>query len=379
LAAVIAFLGLLEGAAQAYPQWQLSTGATRCNQCHYAPGGGGLINNYGRDVAGDELSSFNGNGALLHGAVQLPSWLAIGGDLRGAFVSNDVQDPSGAQTAFFPMQVDLTARGALGAGFSVVAIGGFRDQVRNPDVVVPTQNYHPIDTSTLISREHFLMWQPQAVGGYLRAGRFYAPFGLRLAEHILNVNRDLGFDQLEETYNVSGGWVFQEWELHLTAFAPDFVRHIGSEEKGFAAYFEHRLLDDHAAAGAQARVADGPGATRYIVGAVGKIYVERLRTLVFAEADGVRLVFDDKMVDARSQFIAVAGATVLPVRGITTTLLGERSQYDLQVRDDTWSAATVLVNWFPYAHIEMQVMGRLQFPTGGDTAKTLFAQLHYYL
>src|SRR4029453_2911043 len=82
---VLAFL--IEGRAQAYPMWQLSTGAARCNQCHYAPGGGGLLTSYGRDAVGEDLSTFGGDGAFLHGAVTLPGWLAIGGDLRGAFVA----------------------------------------------------------------------------------------------------------------------------------------------------------------------------------------------------------------------------------------------------------------------------------------------------
>ena len=43
------------------------------------------------------------------------------------------------------------------------------------------------------------------------------------------------------------------------------------------------------------------------------------------------------------------------------------------------TSATALLNWFPYAHFELQIMGRLQFPTGGDAAKTLFIHLHYFL
>ena len=66
-----------------------STGATRCNQCHFAPAGGGPINSYGRDAVGEQLSTFGGNGAFAHGAVHLPTWLALGGDFRGAFVAND--------------------------------------------------------------------------------------------------------------------------------------------------------------------------------------------------------------------------------------------------------------------------------------------------
>src|SRR5581483_4040637 len=82
--------------AEAYPQWQLSSGAARCNSCHFAPGGGGLPTTYGREAVGEELSTFSGDGALLHGTAKVPSWLAVGGDLRGALVAQGVQDPNGA-------------------------------------------------------------------------------------------------------------------------------------------------------------------------------------------------------------------------------------------------------------------------------------------
>jgi len=379
LAGVSGLAGIGEATAHAYPQFQLSTGAVRCSQCHYAPAGGGLINTYGRDAAGDELSSFESNGAFAHGAVPLPRWLALGGDFRGAFVDNDVQDPSGPATALFPMQADAYARIAPGYGFSINGTIGLRGQVRDPGNIVPIQNYQPVSTSQLVSREHYLMWQPEALGPYLRAGRFFAPYGLRMAEHILYINRDLGFDELQETYNVSGGFVYDEWELHVTAFAPDFVRHIGSNEKGFAAYYEHRLADDKVALAAQTRVAAAPGVTRFMFGGLAKAYVPAARTLFMAEVDTVQLSFDDPMVDPRQQVVGAAGLSVFPLRGLMITALGELNQIDVQVRNDAWTAATALINWFPMAHLELQVMGRLQWPGDAQPAKTLFAQLHYYL
>jgi hypothetical protein len=378
LAVAFGIWSLGEGAARAYPQWQLSTGATRCNQCHFAPAGGGPINSYGRDAVGEQLSTFGGNGAFLHGAVSLPAWLALGGDFRGAFVDNDVQDPGGAQIAVFPMQADLSARVALPAGFSIEAIGGLRGQVRNPDQMVPLQNYQPVSTSQLVSREHYLMWEPEAIGPYLRVGRFFAPYGLRMAEHILYINRDLGFDELEETYNVSGGVIYPNAELHLTLFAPDFVRHIGSDEKGFAAYMETRFRDDTVALGFQSRLAVDPGVTRVMTGALGKVFVEQLRTLLLGEVDVVNKIFTDIGDPVRTQIVGAAGFTVFPRPGVMATLLGERNQIDVTV-PDAWTAATLLVNWFPYAHFETQLMGRLQFPSGGDAAKTLFFQIHYFL
>jgi len=37
-----------------------------------------LLTSYGRDAAGEDLATFGGNGALLHGLGTLPPWLALG-------------------------------------------------------------------------------------------------------------------------------------------------------------------------------------------------------------------------------------------------------------------------------------------------------------
>lgn len=196
----------------AYPQFQLSTGNTRCNQCHFAPAGGGLINNYGRDEAGDTISS-GGNGRFLHGLWEPPSWLALGGNFRFAGVIDD-NSPRATEYDAFPMQAELYARVHY-QGFSIYLDGGIRGAQRPVD---------PSFASLLISPEHYVMWQEGATGWYARAGRFYAPYGLRLAEHTTYIRRFLGFNLLEETYNLSGGYISDSWELHVTGFIPDFVR-----------------------------------------------------------------------------------------------------------------------------------------------------------
>jgi hypothetical protein len=373
----VALALLAPAAAHAYPQWQFSSGATRCNQCHYAPGGGGLVTNYARDAVSTELSTIEGNGAFLHGVLELPSRLALGGDLRGAFVAQDTNEVTGSRQAVFPMQADLSGRVMLGLGVSVSGILGLRGQQRANQEFVPFQNYQPIYTSRLVSREHFVMWQPSAQGAYARVGRFYAPYGLRLAEHTSYVRRDLGFNQLEESYNASGGYVTTPWELHVTAFAPDFLRHIGGREAGAAAYFEHRLFNDSAALAAQTRVAFGDGARRVIGGAVGKWYVPMLRTLFLAEGNLVHWTLDGGL--GRNQFVGAGGFSLLPARGLMLTMLAERNQEDLAVRAAVWNAGTAMLNWFPYPHVELQAMGRLQFPGGATSTKTLFIQVHYFL
>jgi hypothetical protein len=321
------------------------------------------------------LSTFSGEGAFLYGAATIPSWLAVGGDLRGAFATQDTGDLGGTKSAFFPLQADLSARANLGLNMAVYATGGLRGQARAGSELVPDQNYQPISSSRLISREHWLIWKYS--GWYVRGGRFYAPFGLRLAEHMTYIRRDLGFGLLSESYNVSGGYVGEQWEMHLTAFAPDFLRHMGSDESGGVAYFERRLPNEKGALAVQSRFASGHGISKLTGGVVGKYYVEPVRTLFMAEANLVHLMPDG--VPGSEQFVGLVGASVLPVRGVVVTLLGERSQQDLSVRNSGWNAVTGLLAWFPAPHTEIQLMGRLQYPDGGVVAKTALLQLHYFL
>jgi hypothetical protein len=108
-----------------------------------------------------------------------------------------------------------------------------------------------------------------------------------------------------------------------------------------------------------------------------KYYVDGLRTLLLGEGNLVRLAPDG--ANGSTQMVALAGASFLPWKGFMFTLLGERSQEDIMVKNAAWDAATLLFGWFPVAHCEFQLMGRLQYPEGGNLAETLFFQVHYYL
>jgi len=83
---------LASGDAAAFPQFQFSSGTTRCGQCYFAPGGTGLINEWGRGEAGDTISR-GGDGAFLHGLWTPPSWVALGGDFRLVSLANATGGP----------------------------------------------------------------------------------------------------------------------------------------------------------------------------------------------------------------------------------------------------------------------------------------------
>lgn len=373
---VATFVLLGAPAAHAYPQWQFSSGASRCNQCHFNPAGGGLVTGFGRDAMGEELSTWAGDGAFLHGAVDLPARLALGADVRLAAIDHDVGNSDGPTRALFPMQADVAGRLGLLDSFSVLATMGVRGQVRRDSGPVASDNFTPAGGSRVISREHYLMWRPSSLGPYVRAGRFFAPFGLRLAEHGSYVRRDVGFNLLEETYGVSGGAVAARWEVHATAFAPDFFRGLGGRERGFAFLFEGRP-GECSAVGLSGRAGFADGARRLWSGIFGKTYIEPLRTLLMVETNLGDL--RGASGSASSSLASFGGATVFAARGLWLGLHAERAQTDLRVRDSATNAVNGQINWFPYPHFELVLLGRLQAADGQGAARTLLLQVHYFL
>jgi hypothetical protein len=385
IAAVIvagACLLVASGRADAYPQFQFTSGTNRCSQCHYSPAGGGLITQWGRDESGDTIS-LGGDGNLLHGAWSPPSWLAIGGDFRFAGTYSDDKGQESPRMALFPMQADIYLRFAFGQSISLYLTGGARGEVRPEDDSVGGRFTALPDH--FISREHYLMWRPSATGPYARVGRFYAPYGLRFVEHIYFVRRYTGYELYAETYTASGGYVSDDWELHVSAFTPppsgfpDQLQAVGARESGGAAYYEKRL-GGMAALAAQGRAGVGSAVSRYQGGLVGKLWIEEAKVLLLGEADFIRQQVSGVSY-GQNQFVSYAGATFVPVRGTMAALFYERFQEDLSVKATGRNAYNLQINFFPWAHFEVMGILRYQAIAGPNNPSYWLGmlQVHYYL
>jgi len=365
--------------AHAYAQFVFSSGTSRCVQCHYSPAGGGLLTSWGRDESADTISKWGGNGGLLHGAVETPKWIAVGGDFRLASVLSGTKDASSPAFSVFPMQADLYANVSFGeSGISAYVAAGLRGAVRgdNDQTTSHQQGF--------ISAEHYLMWKPSATGPYARVGRFFAPYGLRLAEHLYYVRRFMGFNLFEETYNVSGGYLQDNWEAHLTLFTrppnsfPEFLQAGGSTlaGSGVAAYGEARF-NSMFSVGAQGRAGQNDEKKFYQGGVDGRVWIDAAHLQIMGEADLARSQLRHASA-AWSSFAGYLGATLFPTKGVMITVAGERYQEDLHVaaaRD----AADLQVAFFPIAHLEVMGLGRYQY-AGSDApgAKLAMLMIHYY-
>jgi hypothetical protein len=354
--------------AHAYPQFQLATGNARCNLCHFAPGGGGLVNDWGRAESADTVSA-GGDGSFLHGLVEEPSWLRLGGDLRLALAARSV--PYEPEFVAFPMQADLYTRVSLGARLSLALSLGLRGAARRTDSPLPP----------LTSREHYLMWEG-AGGWYARFGRYFPIYGLRPADHTAYIRRYLGLHTLEEPYAVSAGLFRGRWEGHLAAFTGGsaFLT-AGSRGRGLTVYGERRLADERAAVGAQARLSLTGVDARYLVGGVGKWYFPGAELLLLGEVDAGLQTFAAAGSPSRAQLAVHLSAYHTPAQGWALGGTLERYAVDLVTGDTVRDALSLSLQYFVRAHIELMCLGKLEAVGAGygEPTALFLLQGHYYL
>jgi hypothetical protein len=233
-AVVVGVVALLAApvAARALPRFAVRNGA-HCTLCHVNPNGGGGRNDYGRDVfektrlafsfldpqekamAGDDADDPAGapsaaegkwRGFGLSGA--LTDWLAIGGDLRLAFLHVDkvgedpiTGDPLNAQDfpgdGFFLMQADVYVMAQLGR-FTTFYVD---KSVRGAGYEAWALYTHPGK-------------------GYVRAGHFTPSYGLRLEEHRAYVTEELGVGPLTRETGVEAGVYVGPFQLNLALGLP---------------------------------------------------------------------------------------------------------------------------------------------------------------
>lgn len=185
--------------AMAFPE-MVAHGYTHCTACHTNVAGGGTLSEYGRNLSRELLSqkTLNGKPAaegdekFLWGAVELPKWLMLSGDLRTMQLMSESSVASRAR--FMIMQVDLDADLYPTPWLhSFVSVGRIEPRVDQPEakdfVSIPRAGFDFALTPEVASDR----WN-------LRLGRFLPTFGIAFAEHTLATRTKLDFGPGQERY-----------------------------------------------------------------------------------------------------------------------------------------------------------------------------------
>ncbi|MGE5181364.1 MAG: hypothetical protein ACM31C_04860 [Acidobacteriota bacterium] len=366
---IVIFVVAWAARAHAYPRYQLGQEPT-CSGCHLSPAGGGLLNENGL-AAAERLSQWGTAPEFLNGLVTTPSWLELGGDLRGAAGWTRRYDARGAKGALvdFPMQADVYAAATFDA-FSLHATVGGRDP-----------QYNGSQLTVLASREHWLQWQqdPGAPDGlFVRVGRFMPVYGLRFVEHTAYDRAYGGTPLYGEAYGAAVEYVEPAWEVHATAFVHDPLQ--GSVElgDGAAVYGEARITRA-TAVGIESKLDVTADDRKLYGGVTAKHYVASPELMVQGELELVHQKIDAGGTD--NQLVGYVLATYFVGAVMIDVGVGV-DDANLALRYLDQEAADVDVHWVATSHVELLLTNRLQMlelGAGGQSSGYSLLQLHYRL
>lgn len=308
------------------------------------------------------MSSWGGEkeAGVLHGAVTLPEAFNVGGDVR--WIQTYVDNPFIRSFRSVLMQADLEV-GVTVKGVTVVATGGYQE---------PPPNSRFADG--LISRRHYVL-VPIGDNWTVRAGRFNTAYGIRLADHAVEVKRGLGWDYGTENYNIEVGWLSDPWEIFATGVLGRFDKPSLDREKG-AALRIARNIGETTKVGVSYLFGSRDQSNRHLAGAF-LMWGLTHRLSVLMEGDFQRLQpvaggdywslvgFTRVGYELTKGFHAFATQELFQPIGVT---MPGRQAYGLGVQ------------WFPRPHFEItaqfQKRKSASFPEFTDMA---FAMMHYYL
>lgn len=347
--------------AGAFPEL-VRHGYASCRTCHVSPDGGGVLTPYGRSLSGELLSSWGNEkeAGVLHGAVTLPESIHLGGDVR--WIQTYVDNPMIRSFRSMLMQADAEA-GVTVEGVTLVATAGYHEPP-------PGGKFE----DGLISRRHYVML-PIGDTISLRAGRFGVAYGLRLADHAVEVKRGLGWDYGTETYNVEAAWLGEQWEIFATGTVGRFDKPELDRDRGLALRVA-RTIGETSKAGVSYLYGDKASSSRHLTGAFALLGLSHRWSLLL-EADLQRM-----LPDAGGGYWSLAGYSRLGfemTKGLHAFATQEIFQ-PLGVGMPGREAYGVGLQFFPRPHFEITAhLQKRKSPAFPGFTDMMFAMLHYYL
>ena len=196
-------------------------GYVNCTSCHISPSGGGLLNEYGRELSKELVSTWAREGE------QKPAWglinpsdeILIGAYLRGLQLHRENATVKEGRPIL--MQADAEIGYVKEKIGLVVTVGRQEALLQTGNEVRP------------YSRRHYVLYRAGETQN-IRAGRFQKYFGLNDPNHNSYIRRDLGFGQDTESYNLEYSYLGENIGFYITGLFGNFEdKYSYNQEKGF--------------------------------------------------------------------------------------------------------------------------------------------------
>ena len=192
-------LSALASPASAFPLYASREGKA-CVTCHIDPNGGGMRNEFGFYYGKNRHSmGVEEKWSKMTVDPQLNDWIRLGLDMRFMYYASHLSavstpDPS----TFFPMEGNFRVAITPMENLAIVGTQG---------IVVESPGF----PDSYVARELYALFHGFAHGGYIQAGRFRLPFGLRQEDHTSFTRADLPYDSQREDAGIELGALGTHW------------------------------------------------------------------------------------------------------------------------------------------------------------------------
>jgi len=315
-------------------------GYVNCLACHMAPGGGGVLNDYGRSLSKELMSTWGWANAEdpAFGAMKNKEWLKVGGDVR--VIQTYLENSRVKQGRQFVMQQNIELAGKVGPSWLVGTFG-----TQEGPATVPRKN-------EFLSERHFLLWETSDETR-VRLGKFRLNFGINDPNHTRVTKAPFGFGSNSETYNLEFSKFTETYEVFLSsALGRIDLPRDNASERSLTGTFSH-YLGSKAKVGFSALVGESAAQRRHLASVHG-IFPVVENSVVKVEVNFQEATAAS--TPARSSHLLAgyvsAGYTV--AKGVLPYLFYEHFQPDLKTSSTRQGAPGLGLQWLPIPHVEIQ-------------------------
>lgn len=346
-------------------------GYPNCVACHVNPTGGGILNDYGRVLSSELMSTIKTKNFQnpFYGLVHNTPTVKWGGQVRT--IQTRSENNFRERGRSFLMQNNLEAAVYV-KDFIAVATVGTREGPKE---------FNP-DKGDFISERHYLLWNIDQTTR-VKVGKFRQAFGLQDPNHTRLTKNLLGFGSYSETYQLEVMKFFESGEAILATSLGDINSPNNQQkERNVSAQVTH-YAGGKSRLTANVLLGESSGTRRALYGINGIVPIG-LHNLMRFELDyqvSEQLVTSGPRNDKTN---ALVGNMLLGrkfFRGFLGYFVYEHSQTDLDnSRQSLTTSPGVGFQWLPISHFELQFehQYRTAYAQKDNPEHRSFLALHVY-
>jgi len=337
-------------------------GYVNCMTCHFNPTGGNLLNEYGRSLSSELMSTWShpGSEKAFGGLIPESKWAKFGGDFRT--LQRYLDSPTIQDRSLFVMQNNVEV--GLKYNDKVMVVGSL-GTVGGPSGF-PEQG-------DFVSERHYVLLSPTQTSR-VKVGKFRTNYGLVDPNHNRVTKRSLGFGFYSEQYSAeySKFMEFGELFLNYSLGRIDRTRQ-DNDERSFSSKFSY-YLNDKAKLSVHGLYGETLVGNRHLAGLSGTAALTEKMYLMY------ELDYENKQDGA-------SGANTESVLGHFRygyeAFKGFRG-YALYDYQDVVGASTRFTapgfgfQWLPYPHFELQAEYQAGRFEGSEVGHFGFVMFHVY-